>query len=321
MGAIHKLIHDIKLTNERIGGARCTRVARARNATRFAKWYNAHAPHKASRLGDIDAAVLVAYTDTLKVSLAPGSVHNHLSSLRQLLRAAKVDISACQCNGAVGAEPRNRKGTKLPYPDDLMDDLLQRAYLLDIGFYHVLKIERLLGCRGLEALMSTASIAGWIDELDYYQSVAIKRGTKGGRSRVTEVIKDRAEETRQALVAALDYINCNQFLIRARNEGLGPARGRYHRLARQLGLVGQYAPHSLRYAWACEKILELIAAGLPRNEILSFVSNTLGHGSGRGRWVNSVYGASVTHLLPRPSRRITQLYELAKTMKELPDRS
>lgn len=70
---------------------------------------------------------------------------------------------------------------------------------------------------------------------------------------------------------------------------------KYHRLAREVGLVGKYAPHSLRYAYCVDKIIELRDAGCNRKEATSLAANFLGHGDGRGRYVSMVYGKTVVH--------------------------
>jgi hypothetical protein len=101
------------------------------------------------------------------------------------------------------------------------------------------------------------------------------------------------------------------------SSGLKSARAKYHRLAIKFGLTGVYSPHSLRYRYCVDKLLELNAAGVPRNEALAFASECLGHGASRTRFVSSVYGRSVTHLLPKTTRKqniqqaMTGLSELA----------
>jgi hypothetical protein len=57
----------------------------------------------------------------------------------------------------------------------------------------------------------------------------------------------------------------------------------------------------------------LCAAGVPRSEALAFASACLGHGASRTRFVSSVYGRSVTHLLPKTTRK----QNIEQVMKEL----
>ena len=133
------------------------------------------------------------------------------------------------------------------------------------------------------------------------------------------VIEQYAEQTFQAITEALAFASqTNGFLIVGKaGTGLKGARSKYHRLAAKFGLTGVYAPHSLRYRYCVDKLMELFAAGVPRNEALAFASECLGHGASRTRFVSSVYGRSVTHLLPKTTHKqniqqvMAELTELA----------
>ncbi|WP_162256929.1 integrase domain-containing protein [Noviherbaspirillum sp. Root189] len=246
--------------------------------------------------------------------MTPGSIQTSIGNVRSLLRAAGVDLTGYDTSRALGVPERNRDGTKLPFPDERFDELLVRAYEMDPGMYHSIKMQRLLGLRGLEALMSGPSIERWIDEIQYLHSVHVTSGTKGGRPRFTDILHGRATETQVALREAMEYLQHNKHLIQGKGGDLESARNRYHALARKLDMTGEFAPHSLRYAWACEKARELIDLGLGRREILSFLSTCLGHGESRGRWIKQVYIAGVVHLLPRPTRLARRLYKLLQKL-------
>jgi len=56
------------------------------------------------------------------------------------------------------------------------------------------------------------------------------------------------------------------------------------------GLTGRYSPHSLRYAWAQEAIQHYRQQGFSQKEARALVSTDLGHGDGRGRYIEHVYG-------------------------------
>ncbi|MGT2430663.1 integrase domain-containing protein [Cupriavidus basilensis] len=71
---------------------------------------------------------------------------------------------------------------------------------------------------------------------------------------------------------------------------LAQAMNRYHYVVRKLGMAGQSAPHSLRYAYATAHLERMKDAGTSAPEAASAVSTYLGHGDGRGRWVIRVYG-------------------------------
>jgi hypothetical protein len=129
------------------------------------------------------------------------------------------------------------------------------------------------------------------------------------------VIGQYAQQTFDAITKALTFaVENGGFLIAGKpGTGLKGARAMYHRLAAKFGLIGSYSPHSLRYRYCVDKLLELCAAGVPRSEALAFASACLGHGASRTRFVSSVYGRSVTHLLPKTTRK----QNIEQVMKEL----
>lgn len=60
-------------------------------------------------------------------------------------------------------------------------------------------------------------------------------------------------------------------------------------MAKDAGLTGKYAPHSLRYAYSREATEWHLKNGLSRKEAEAMVSMDLGHGDGRGAYINSIY--------------------------------
>jgi hypothetical protein len=84
---------------------------------------------------------------------------------------------------------------------------------------------------------------------------------------------------------------------------LDSATQKYHRLAKDVGLVGKYAPHSLRYAYCVDKVIELRDEGCNRSEAMALAANFLGHGDGRGRFISMVYGKTVVHSVPVEKRK------------------
>lgn len=60
-------------------------------------------------------------------------------------------------------------------------------------------------------------------------------------------------------------------------------------VARNTGLTGKYSPHSLRYAWAVNAMDYHKNNGMNDDEAKVMVSMDLGHGDGRGRYVERVY--------------------------------
>jgi len=177
-----------------------------------------------------------------------------------------------------------------------------------LGFAIALRLERFLGLRGQEALMSVdvlkilhggtgASQPGPDAEFK------IVAGTKGGRPRVIRAVQRFAREAMVAIAEAVAFAAANgNFLIHGPKADLKSARAYYHRLAREVGLVGVYSPHSLRYAYSVDKIVEMRDAGFSRQEALQATAALLGHGPSRARYVTQVYGRTVVHTFPKTKK-------------------
>lgn len=71
--------------------------------------------------------------------------------------------------------------------------------------------------------------------------------------------------------------------------GLRSAIDRYRNVAKDAGLTGKVAPHSLRYAYSQEAKVWHMKNGLSRKEAEAMVSMDLGHGDGRAHYVFNVY--------------------------------
>ena len=71
----------------------------------------------------------------------------------------------------------------------------------------------------------------------------------------------------------------------AQGRHLKQAEAWYRNAMHRLGVQG----HSLRYAFARERVEAYLQDGIPMAEALARTSMDLGHGDGRGRWVKMVY--------------------------------
>ncbi|MDN7458569.1 integrase domain-containing protein [Burkholderia cenocepacia] len=120
--------------------------------------------------------------------------------------------------------------------------------------------------------------------------MTIIHGTKGGKTRRSPPL-DRpraAELVERAIGLSNEY---GGKLVR--KPDLKRAMERYHYVVRKVGMTDERAPHSLRYAYATEHLERQKAAGVSRREAAAGVSTWLGHGDGRGIWVEWVYGREV----------------------------
>jgi site-specific recombinase XerC len=300
--------HSVVVANNQLGGAKITKVQRKRICKQFIDWcFEENYP--LNSLKDATSETVGGYIQYLKQQgVSIGTLHNRLASIRRAMAALgskpdEVGITA----KALGLPSRDRSGTKVPIPDATLEISIADARAMgEEGFALMLRLERLLGLRGLESLMSVLDLERYAIEARELLSaeISITRGTKGGRKRYTDVLHARASETLATIHSALVFARAHGgYLLAGAKPGLKSARSKYHRLARAVGLTGQYAPHSLRYAYATEKLIELRDAGMNRKEASSQVAKFLGHGITRDRYVSKVYGRTVIATIPTERRK------------------
>ena len=319
--------HSVAIANNILGGAKATKSARTRHAREFIDF----CLKQGTPISDLRAATkksLLGFAEHMQKRNSLATVQNKLASIRALMAARDVDLRqlGIDSNSSLGVGQRSRKGVKEPIPDEILDKCLEELLKQgETGMYHALRLERFLGLRGLEAVMSTSALMkfakeardmadGSISEIDIFD------GTKGGRPRQTTVILEFAHLTLEAIAGALEFATENRgYLIWSDSGGLKGARSLYHRIARRVGLVGKFAPHSLRYRYVVDKLTELHQLGVPAGEAERLAAGWLGHGSGRGRWVRMVYGQSIAAKSPRVPRRKAQDSALASVRRLMDD--
>ena len=320
--------HSATVATKKIGGAYQTKKQRLHICNLFIEWCFKNG-YLFNSLKDISQEMLIAYFQSLEVDgVSVATQHNRLSAISKAYKVLQphssssidfLDIST----KTIGLQPRNRAGTKLPIPDDMFQAVIKRAESLNEpapGFVIALRLQRLLGLRGLESLMSVRDLEQYALEAVDFTKVPIQRGTKGGRPRVTTIIQSKALETLQVIQEALRFMKTNGgYLIVCGKNGITSAMSKYRRLAIEVGLVGVYAPHSIRYAYCVDKIIELRDSGCNRKEATSLAAQFLGHGDSRGRYVSMVYGRSVVHTLPIETRKSRISRALANVDKMIDD--
>jgi Ser-tRNA(Ala) deacylase AlaX len=150
-----------------------------------------------------------------------------------------------------------------------------------------MELSRHLGLRTEEAIQSVKSLKTWQKAiLDEQEKVRVVFGTKGGRPRDTTII-DRQALSR-VINNAIKVAEANNGRLIDKT-GIHLAIDRYRNIVRNAGLVGKYAPHSLRYAYSRDATALHIKKGFSQKEAEALVSMDLGHGDGRGHYVARVY--------------------------------
>ena len=299
--------HSIIVANAKTGGAFITKVQRKRICKSMVEWCFSR-QYLINSMTEVTADMAREYMAELKAEgISTATQHNRLASIRVAMTALGSDPDELGITAnSVGLAPRNRTGTKVPIPNELLEIAILKAIEEgELGFALCLRLQRLLGLRGLESVMSISALEKFALEASEFakSEIHISKGTKGGRPRMTTVIQARAAETLQTIHAALIYMKDHGNLIQGSKPGLKTARSHYHLVAKNVGLVGKYAPHSLRYAFAVEKLVELRDLGFNRKEAGSFVAQWLGHGASRDRYVSMIYGKAVVHTIPVQTRK------------------
>ncbi|QHP79384.1 DNA-binding protein [Pectobacterium odoriferum] len=220
------------------------------------------------------------------------TLQNEMSAIRSILRAAGKTIMANPeneklSNQALGISGASRDGSKVAIPDNVYQSILEKVSAADKGAAAAMELSRLLGLRTEETIQSVKSLKTWQKALQNGdEKVRIVFGTKGGRPRDTTIIE------REKLINAVN----NAIHITSENNGrlinrpaLHLAIEQYRNIVREAGLVGKYAPHSLRYAYTQDATKLHLKNGFSKEEADALVSMDLGHGDGRGRYVARVY--------------------------------
>jgi hypothetical protein len=230
----------------------------------------------------------------------PRSVQNGLSAVRRTLhhrnRGTFADSDALK-SPALGCPPGSRAGTNEAMPQAEVDALLSDAGELDDGLECVLRLERLLGLRRQEAIMSTQSLDAWAAQLTTAARIYVEHGSKGGRPRWARV-SDRE--------ACLDAVQ-RAIAVRDKRDGvLIEKPSLYQALKRYEYFMGRTRlakkGHSLRYSYSHERMADDRTAGFDDDTALTRVVEDLGHGSGRGRWGRDIYLRSVVQVKRKPKR-------------------
>ncbi|MDS7907820.1 integrase domain-containing protein [Klebsiella pasteurii] len=285
-----KLSREMKMLAKHVGGSFKTVHDRTRIIDRFCR----HLMALNIQVRDVQhlkTKHIESYiADRQATGIAVRTLHNDMSALRAVFRLAgreKLVTSTRLTNKALGLSGASRAGTKFAIPNERFQAVLQSARQYDQGLACALQLARLLGLRSQEAVQCASSLNTWKKQLERNQStLTIVFGTKGGRPRETRILNRNAVQ--QAVNDAL-------LIAKTRNgklidkPDLKTAMNFWRAHTTRLGLIGNYSPHSLRYAWAQDALRYYLSQGFSRSEARAMTSMDLGHGDGRGRYVERIY--------------------------------
>lgn len=219
------------------------------------------------------------------------TIANNIAHIRTALEGiGRRPFADKMSNATLGIGGASRAGTKRPMTRDKLESYRAAVEALDPGIALVLELQAEFGLRAEEGVRSIDSLTDWRRALSNAMGdgfVTVIHGTKGGKTRRCPPLdRKRAAEIVERAIAF-----CSEHRGKlVRKPDLKKAMERYHYVVRKAGMTGERAPHSVRYGYATEHLQRMDAAGVSRREAAGGVSTWLGHGDGRGTWVELVYG-------------------------------
>ena len=236
--------------------------------------------------------IAIYINSRLAENISKRTLQNEMAAIRAVLRLAGKTFMANPTheklsNDALGISGASRYGTKVAIPADIYESILDKVREVDKGAAATMELSRQLGLRTEEAIQAVKSLKTWQKTiLNQQEKIRVVFGTKGGRPRDTTIINRDAlaKVVNDAIKIAAD--NNGKLIDKI---GIHLAIERYRNIVRDAGLIGQYAPHSLRYAYSRDALVYHRNKGFSQKEAEALVSMDLGHGDGRGHYVARIY--------------------------------
>lgn len=229
--------------------------------------------------------------------ISPRSVQNEASHIRRACAGVGREI------GDVKDPKNNWSSARLGVPEGsriggkraVESERLRQALALvppDVGA--ALGLSEALGLRRQEAVMAGGSLDDWGRLLDSAKAVGrgaflpVGHGTKGGRPRFVTVPVQRLDFVQQAVCQAQAQakVQCGRVID---SDDLKAALKRVSNACRRAGLEGEDSAHGIRRLFAQTQFTHYLSEGIETRTALAMLSNDLGHGDGRGRWVWNNY--------------------------------
>lgn len=243
-------------------------------------------------LKEIKAKHIEVYIQAeIEKGISPRTLQNRMANIRTALIAlgrnqlANHPRLSCENLGISGV---SRNGTHTALTNEHYEKIVAQAKTLDKPeFLAVIELQRVFGLRASEAIQCGKSLQTWEKQLKLgYGRITILHGTKGGRVRDTSPTS--LKRGLEAIRGALEALEPKTGRL-IRSETLEGARRSFLRDCAKIELTGEFASHSLRYSYAQERKMQALQAGFDEKEARALVSLELGHGDGRGTYIEQVY--------------------------------
>ena len=272
------------------GGSHLTKAARATTMRSFSDHLKQAFNGNIRDVAQIRTHHIESYATAMQGKVSARTLANRLSHIRTVMESAgkgKMLEQDRLSNSALGAAGGSRIGAKVAMPDADYVHFHAEVSAKSAAAGVVMELQRALGLRVNEAVQGANqdTLQQWHKQLQQGY-VNVTQGTKGGRQR--ETLVNGYQRALNAVSAALVAATANGGYVIAASDG----KQAYHHMTntyRSVGMVGDHASHSLRYAWAQEQKAAYLAQGISESHARKELSQDLGHGDGRGRYVAMVY--------------------------------
>ena len=225
----------------------------------------------------------------VKSGITAHSIQTEVSSIRRAMEGAgrHLDVVKIFDSKSLNVPSFSRAGTGIKVDETVLKNALEKA---DQKTASLILLQRHLGLRLNEALHAKDSLKSWEKVLENGgKDLRLTDGSKGGRPRTISIFYDKREAVLHAIRENLKATDNGKNSAVPEAKTLATAKKYYSKNLAELGLKNEYSSHSLRRSFACDQYAKYIEIGYSEKNALALVSNDLGHGDGRGRWVWNNY--------------------------------
>lgn len=287
-----ELSYSIYSINQKKGGSTLTKMGRATILKHFVETLTKRLNIQLKNFKHLKPEQIKSYINHCKNVDGVGNrtLQNRMAYIRTALRESgctQIADSKSLSNKTLGIDGTNRDGTHR-LPD--LNEAINRINVLPNAERIIANLQLVMGLRAREAIQCARSLPVWEREIKQGRPLTIVHGTKGGKNRSVLVDPAQEDNIKKAISEAQMHLKVTgQSEIHPSKTLEGAARS-YQRAMAAVGFSGTESSHSLRYAFAQRQFkFHLNETGGDRKEALARLSHDLGHGDGRGRYVNQVY--------------------------------
>lgn len=225
----------------------------------------------------------------VKAGISAHSIQTDVSAIRRAMNGAgrHIDVIKIFDSKSLGVPSFSREGIGVKVDENVLKNALEKA---DQKTASLILLQRHLGLRMNEALHAKNSLKSWEKVLENGgKDLRLSDGSKGGRPRTISIFDDKREAVLHAIRENLKATENGKISAISEAKTLATARRYYSKNLAEIGLKNEFSSHSLRRSFACDQYKNYLEKGYTEKNALSLVSNDLGHGDGRGRWVWNNY--------------------------------